>query len=143
MNPLIDDLIRILQRHLAVKSVRVVNYDETPAGKLEVKIRCRLVRGYHMQVWLHHEPIFQDYAYQLFADHPILRWDNTPHYPNISTAPHHFHDENTKVIWAGIFSKSVSVLANAVDSTNQQLDKAVSNGSLEGICNDDKNQAEK
>ena len=50
-----------------------------------------------MQIWLHHEPAFQDYAYQLFTDHPILRWDNAPHYPNISTAPHHFHDENNMV----------------------------------------------
>jgi hypothetical protein len=97
MNPIIDELIRILQKHSAVKRVRVVNYDETPTGKLEVKIRCRLVRDYRMQVWLHHETGFQDYAYQLFTDHPILRWDNAPHYPHISTAPHHFHDENNKV----------------------------------------------
>ncbi len=97
MNPLVDDLIRILQRHPTVKTVRVVSYDETPAGKLEVKIRCRLFRNYHMQIWFHHEPGFQDYAYQLFTDHPILRRDNAPHYPNISTAPHHFHDENNKV----------------------------------------------
>ena len=97
MNPLIDDLIEILKRHSAVKSVRIVNYDETPAGKIEAKLRCRLVRDYHMQVWFHHEPEFQDYACQLFTDHPILRWDNAPHYPNISTAPHHFHNENNNV----------------------------------------------
>lgn len=23
---------------------------------------------------------------------PVLRWDNAPHYPQITTAPHHFHD---------------------------------------------------
>jgi hypothetical protein len=97
MNPLVDDLIRIMQTHPAVKSIRVVSYDETPAGKLELKVSCRLVRDYHMQVWLHHEPGFQDYAYQLFTDRPILRWDNAPHYPHISTVPHHFHDENNKV----------------------------------------------
>lgn len=97
MNPLVDDLIRIMQRHPIVKIVRVVSYDETPTGKLEVKMRCRLVRGYQMQIWFHHEPGFQDYAYQLFTDHPILRWDNAPHYPHISTAPHHFHDENNRV----------------------------------------------
>ena len=97
MNPLVEGLIGILKRHSVVKSVRVVNYDETPAGKLEVKIRCRLVRGYRLQIWLHHEPEFQDYAYQLFTDHPILRWDNAPHYPHILSAPHHFHDESNKV----------------------------------------------
>jgi hypothetical protein len=97
MNPLVDGLIKILQRHSMVKNIRVVNYDETPAGKLEVKIRCRLVREYKLQIWLHLEPNFQDYSYQLFADHPILRWDNAPHYPDIFTAPHHFHDESNKV----------------------------------------------
>jgi len=50
MNPLVDELIRILQKHPAVKSVRIVNYDETPAGKLEVKIRARLIRSYHESV---------------------------------------------------------------------------------------------
>jgi hypothetical protein len=78
MNPLVDHLIGILKMNPTVKSVRIVNYDETPGGKLEAKIRCRLVRDYHMQIWLHHETAFQDYAYQLFTDHPILRWDNAP-----------------------------------------------------------------
>lgn len=22
-----------------------------------------------------------------------MRWDNTPHYPDLSNAPHHFHDQ--------------------------------------------------
>lgn len=90
---LTDELLALLREHPLVKSARVVNYDETPAGKLELKIRCRLTENYQLQVWLHHEPAFQDYAYQLFGDHPILRWDNAPHYPHISTAPHHFHNE--------------------------------------------------
>ncbi len=97
MTALADDLLKLLREHPLVKSVRVVNYDETPTGKLELKIRCRLVRDHQLQVWLHHEPTFQDYAYQLFTDHPLLRWDNSPHYPDISTAPHHFHSENEEV----------------------------------------------
>jgi hypothetical protein len=97
VNPLAESLVRILQTHPAVKNVRIVSYDETPAGKLELKIRCGLVRDYKFQVWLHHEPEFQDYAYQLFTDRPILRWDNAPHYPNIPTAPNHFHDEDNNV----------------------------------------------
>ena len=97
MNVLVHDLLNLLRKHSLVKSVRVVNYDETPAGKLELKIRCRLTKDYKLQVWLHHEPAFQDYAYQLFTDRPILRWDNAPHYPAIPTAPHHFHDEFGKV----------------------------------------------
>lgn len=97
MNPLVRDILHLLRRHIIVKSVRLVNYDETLYGRLEVKIRWRLVKNYKFQVWLHYEPTYQDYAYQLFSDRPILRWDNSPHYPNISTAPHHVHDETGKI----------------------------------------------
>lgn len=98
MHALVEDLLKTLRGHVLVKSVRIVNYDETPTGKLEVKIRSRLVKDYQLQVWLHHEPTFQDYAYQLFTDRALLRWDNAPHYPNVVTSPHHFHNEHNEVI---------------------------------------------
>ena len=97
MISLIDDLLIFLRGHPLVEGVRVIEYDETPAGKLEVKIRCRFSGIYQFQIWLHIEPEFQDYAYQLFTDKPLLRWDNTPHYPDIPTAPHHFHNEHGRV----------------------------------------------
>ena len=28
---------------------------------------------------------------------PVLRWDNAPHYPQITTEPHHFHDAHGSV----------------------------------------------
>lgn len=93
MTALVEDLLNLLREHALVKGVRVVNYDETPAGKLELKIRCRLIRGFQLQVWLHCGPNLCDYAYQLFTNRPLLRWDNSPHYPDIPTAPHHFHNE--------------------------------------------------
>ena len=83
MPRLTTDLLSFLRAHPLVRALRVVHYDETPAGKIELKARCRLLRGYQLQV----------YAYQLFRDRPLLRWDNAPHYPGIATAPHHFHDE--------------------------------------------------
>jgi hypothetical protein len=41
---------------------------------------------------LDYELAFQNYAYLLFTDRPLLRWDNVPHHPYIATEPHHFHD---------------------------------------------------
>lgn len=90
---LVPDLLALLRTQSLVQSLRIAHYDETPRGKVGLKVRCRLPGGYQFQVWLHHEPTFQDYAYQLFSDHPLLRWDNAPHYPDIATAPHHFHNE--------------------------------------------------
>ncbi len=121
MHALADDLLKILRGHSLVKTVRVVNYDETPAGKLEVKIRCRLVKDYQFQIWLHHEPTFQDYAYQLFADRPLLQWDNAPHYPHISTAPHHFHDENEKVGESPLTGKAQHDLKKALSEIESWL----------------------
>lgn len=97
MPALVPDLLSLLRAHPLVRVLRVVHYDETPRGRTELKVRCRLAGGYQFQVWLHHEPTFQDYAYQLFSDHPILRWDNAPHYPDVTTAPHHFHSEANEV----------------------------------------------
>jgi Family of unknown function (DUF6516) len=97
MSILVEQLLHSLRAHSLVKDVRLLNYDETPAGKLEVKIRCRLPKNFQLQIWLHHETAFQDYAYQLFTGVPRLRWDNAPHYPQITTAPHHFHDADGTV----------------------------------------------
>ncbi len=98
MNAQVDALLRLLRAHTLVHSVRIVNYDETPQGKFELKIRCHLEQNYQLQIWLHIEPQSSDYAYQLFSTQPILRWDNAPHYPDILTAPHHFHDGTARVV---------------------------------------------
>ena len=97
MNKLVNEILEMLETHALVKSTRVVIYDETPSGKLEVKIRCDLPKNHQLQVWIHTEPESLDYAYQLFTTVPLLRWDNAPHYEHLSTAPHHFHDEQGKV----------------------------------------------
>jgi hypothetical protein len=98
MNLFVADLLAILRSHPIVQSLRIVTLDETPSGRLELKVRCRLAPSpYQMQIWLHAEPAALDYAYQVFTDAPLLRWDNAPHYPNVPTAPHHFHDQTQQV----------------------------------------------
>ena len=97
MNALVDDIIAVLWTNALVKTTRVLNYDETPSGNLEVKIRCDLPKSHQLQIWIHVEPKALDYAYQLFTTVPLLRWDNAPHYKHLSTAPNHFHDERGKV----------------------------------------------
>lgn len=43
------------------------------------------------------------YSYQwLDADsHPMRRWDNTPHFPNLPGFPHHVHDEAAGAVIPG------------------------------------------
>jgi hypothetical protein len=97
MNALVDEILEILETHALVKTARVIHYDETPSGRLEVKIRCALSKNHQLQIWIHIEPASLDYAYQLFTIVPLLRWDNAPHYGHLSTSPHHFHDEHGEV----------------------------------------------
>jgi hypothetical protein len=121
MRGLVDDLLNLLRSHPLVKSIRIVNYDETPAGKLELKIRCRLNKECQLQIWLHLESAFQDYAYQLFTTRPLLRWDNAPHYPAISTAPHHFHHEDGKVSESPLTGNLLNDLEKVLSEIEQWL----------------------
>ncbi len=123
MAALVNDLIRSLHKSSLVRSVRIVGYDETPNGKLEIKIRCRLVGKYKLQLWLHEEENFRSYAYQLFTDHPILRWDNSPHYPNISSAPHHFHNEAGEVGASPLAGKPLQDLKSVLRDIEKWLSK--------------------
>ena len=119
MSTLVKKLVDRLRMHPLIKDVRLLNYDETPTGKLELKIRCRLAKPFQLQIWLHHEAAFQDYAYQLFTDQPILRWDNAPHYPHQATAPHHFHDEQGSVLdspLSGQVMADVEVVLSSIET---------------------------
>ncbi len=97
MNKIVDDILDILQANDLIQNTRVVNYDETPSGKLEAKLRSQLPKNHTLQIWIHIEPESLDYAYQLFTSVPLLRWDNSPHYGHLANSPHHFHDENGNV----------------------------------------------
>ena len=97
MQAVVDDILSILREDALIESMRVVDYDETPAGRLEAKIRCQLPKKHLLQIWIHLEPESLDYAYQLFTTIPLLRWDNAPHYGHLARAPHHFHNEHGNV----------------------------------------------
>ena len=93
MPSLLAELLDILSQSQIVQATQVVEHDETAYGRVLLRIRCQLPLGYNLQIWVHYKQAFQRYAYQLFADRPILRWDNAPHHPEIRGFPHHFHDE--------------------------------------------------
>jgi len=86
------ELLDILSQSQIVQATQIVEHDETAYGRVLLRIRCQLPLGYSLQIWVHHERAFQRYAYQLFTDRPILRWDNAPHYPELQGFPH-LHDE--------------------------------------------------
>ncbi|MFH0729078.1 MAG: DUF6516 family protein [Pseudomonadota bacterium] len=63
-----------------------------------LRIRCNLLPSfYHLDIRLIQTEDETIYSYQLYTDHPIVRWDNAPHFPNISTFPHHYHNSKEAV----------------------------------------------
>ena len=87
----------ILQAHPLCKQITDVETKEFSADQFLFKIRVELEDSSNFQARLHFNRGHIDYAYQLFADAPLLRWDNKEEFDYISTYPHHHHDEQGKV----------------------------------------------
>ncbi len=116
MPPLVPEILQLLRTRPLVRSLRVVEHDETPLGRFILKVRCQLRGEYQSQLWLHREPDFQSYAYQLFTDRPLLRWDNAPHYPHVPTAPHHFHDISGTILDSNLVGDPLADLPIVLDT---------------------------
>ena len=87
----------ILQAHSLCKQVTNVETKEFSADQFLFKIRVELEGNDHLQVRIYYNRGHIDYAYQLFADTSLLRWDNKEEFNYLSTYPHHHHDEHGKV----------------------------------------------
>ena len=90
-------IISHLKSNPLISSLKVVEIDEIFTRSV-LRIRCNLLPSfYHFDIRLIQTEIETIYSYQLYTDHPIVRWDNAPHYPEIPTLPHHFHNKEGKV----------------------------------------------
>jgi hypothetical protein len=85
-------VITTLQGSPLCRAVRVLETHQFSDREFALKVRADLVSGGGLQVRLYFNDRHIDYAYQLFRnEQPVLRWDNTEHFPGIATYPHHFH----------------------------------------------------
>ena len=62
-----------------------------------LKIRAKLTGANKLQARIYYKQGHIDYAYQLFAEFPILRWDNKEEFRHLETYPHHYHDERGNI----------------------------------------------
>lgn len=90
---LLGALMTILQAHPVCKRVRVVETKEFSPDQFFFKIRAILVKkDAQLPVRIYYNRGHVDYAYQLFTDVPLLRWDNKEEFRHLATYPHHRHD---------------------------------------------------
>ena len=97
MSSLMGRLMAIIQSHPVCKGAKVVETKAFSPDQFFFKLRAELVGGNNFQVRIYFNQGHIDYAYQLFAHVPFLRWDNKEEFQHIATYPHHLHDEQGKV----------------------------------------------
>ena len=71
-------------------------------GRLEglIEINVELISNHQLVIFEYYkEKQVTDYRYQIVKEHGelLVRWDNTPHFPDIKTFPHHKHIQHRVV----------------------------------------------
>ena len=87
----------ILQAHPVCKRATVVETSIFSPDQFFFKVRAELTGGNKFQARIYYNRGHIDYAYQLFTDVPLLRWDNKEEFRHLKTYPHHYHDEQGNV----------------------------------------------
>ena len=94
---LLAGLVAILQVHPLCQKIISRETQEFSPDQFFLKIRAELSEGRKFQVRVYYNRGHIDYAYQLFRDLPLLRWDNKEEFRFLATYPHHHHDEQGNV----------------------------------------------
>lgn len=94
---LLGAITAALQAHPLCQRVAEIETREFAVDQFIFKVRAEFVHklSFQARIYFNHGHI--DYAYQLFADVPLLRWDNKEEFRSIITYPHHHHDERGNI----------------------------------------------
>lgn len=106
-----------------VASWQVLVEDET-ADRALYRIRCQLLRpAYRLEIRLIQTENETIYSYQLFMDRPIIRWDNSPHFPALQSFPHHVHEESGELKESPLIGDPLQDLPSILDQLRAFLAK--------------------
>jgi hypothetical protein len=94
---LLGALMTILQSHPICERATVVETKTFSPNQFFFKVRVEFAEGNKFQVRIYYNQGHIDYAYQLFTDVPLLRWDNKEEFRHLETYPHHHHDDQGDV----------------------------------------------
>jgi hypothetical protein len=94
---LLGNLVAVLQAHPLCREVNVLATKTFSPDQFFLKVRAALGEEYKLQVRIYYNRGHIDYAYQLFTEAPILRWDNKEEFRHLDTYPHHHHDPHGNV----------------------------------------------
>lgn len=107
LSALLGTLVAILQTHPMCEKVAVVETKEFSPDQFFFKVRAALGGEVRFQARIYFNRGYIDYAYQLFSDVPLLRWDNKEEFRHLETYPHHHHDVEGHVHTSPLTGKPV------------------------------------
>ena len=87
----------ILQPHPICVRATVAETKTFSPDHFFFKVRAEFTGENKFQARIYYNQGHIDYAYQLFTDVPLLRWDNKEEFRHLETYPHHHHDEQGNV----------------------------------------------
>jgi hypothetical protein len=93
---LLDDLLTRMRSTPELSDIQLVENNAVDDETFVFKIQASILPN-TLQIRFLADKNFERYSFQLYSDRPLLRWDNAPHYPDLSNSPHHFHDQNENV----------------------------------------------
>lgn len=106
------EVISSLKENELISRVEIKTIDEVHESGI-YKIRCRLIPSkYKLDIRYLKTKEQVLYSYQLFSNTPVIRWDNSPHYPKLKTHPHHFHTHDGKIIESELIDNVIVDIKN-------------------------------
>ena len=99
---MLPQLEALLRASPHIVAFHVIDNDPLDEKNFLFKIRCELTSGHTLQIRLRSTDGHLRYSYQEFADTPLRRWDNAPHFLDLSQASYHFHDRQGDVSDSGL-----------------------------------------
>lgn len=97
LSSFLGTLMAALQSHPICEHATVLETKVFSSDQFFLKVRAKLTGENKLQARIYYNHGHIDYAYQLFAEFPILRWDNKEEFRHLETYPHHYHDEKGNV----------------------------------------------
>lgn len=104
---------------------RVANVETKEFAPDHLKIRAELAGKTSLQVRVYYNRGHVDYAYQLFAEIPLLRWDNKEEFRSVTTYPYHHHDELGNIHASPLVGEPVADIQIVLEAVSQFLFKSV------------------
>jgi hypothetical protein len=94
---LLDNLLARMRATPELSDIQVVENEFVDNETFAFKVRATVIPNF-LQIRFLADKYLERYSFQLYSDHPLLRWDNAPHYPDLPNFPHHFHVQDGSAV---------------------------------------------